>query len=80
MSSELDQVKDEHSVLMAKYYINNILLDARMGKFRRGYSTGSSSTHSLDPTDSNDYSMRPAQLDPQISEIMSNIDSPNLSQ
>ena len=80
VGSELRQVKDEHSVLMAKHYINNIFIDARMGKYRRGYSTASSSIHSLDPTDSTDRNMSPEQLDVQISEIMSNIDSPNLSQ
>jgi hypothetical protein len=80
VGSELRQVKDEHSVLMAKHYINNILIDARMGKYRRGYSTAFSSIHSLDPTDSTDCNMSPEQLDAQISEIISNIDSPNLSQ
>lgn len=34
VASELRQVKDVHSLLMAKYYINNILIKTRMGKYR----------------------------------------------
>lgn len=39
VASELRLLKDEHSALMAKYYINNILLESRMGKYKQGYST-----------------------------------------
>ncbi|CAG9137202.1 unnamed protein product [Plutella xylostella] len=56
VASELRLIKDEHSALMAKYYINNILTEARMGKYKQGYSTASTtpSEHQDSVTASND--------------------------
>lgn len=36
VASELKNVQDQRAVLQAKYYINNILLQARMGTFNSG--------------------------------------------
>lgn len=56
VASELRLIKDEHSALMAKYYINNILIEARMGKYKQDYSTASTtpSEHQDSVTASND--------------------------
>lgn len=37
VASELRNIKDEYSTLIAKQYINNILIDARIGKYRQEY-------------------------------------------
>lgn len=34
IATELRALNDDHSIIMAKYYINNILLDASLGKYR----------------------------------------------
>lgn len=45
VATELRNIKNEHAVLQAKYLINNILLEARMGKYNyTGYETGSNSS------------------------------------
>lgn len=44
VASELRNIKNEHAVLQAKYFINNILLEARMGKYNYA-ETGSNSSH-----------------------------------
>lgn len=47
VASELKNIKDEYSALIAKQYINNILIEARIGKYQYyGYSTGQNSTPS----------------------------------
>lgn len=46
VASELKNIKNEHAVLQAKYFINKILFDARMGKYNyTGYEMGSNSSH-----------------------------------
>lgn len=80
VGSELRELKDEHSALMAKYYINNILIDARLGKYRPGYSTESQSTVQRDiiqsyTTESSNIS--PEHFDEHIEQIISNMDSSN---
>lgn len=45
VATELRNIKSEHAVLQAKYFINNILLEARMGKYNyTEYETGSNSS------------------------------------
>ncbi|VVC98749.1 unnamed protein product [Leptidea sinapis] len=44
VASELRNIKDEYSTLIAKQFINNILTDARIGKYRQEYSTGRQNT------------------------------------
>lgn len=39
VASELREVKDTNSILIAKYYKNNILIDARLGKYHSGLSS-----------------------------------------
>lgn len=39
VGSELRNIKDEYSTLIAKQFINNILIDARIGKYRQEYNT-----------------------------------------
>lgn len=38
VASELRNIKDEYSTLIAKKLINNILIDARIGKYRKNTS------------------------------------------
>lgn len=40
VASELKNVKNQRTLLQAKYYINNILLQARMGNFDSNYFGG----------------------------------------
>lgn len=44
VGSELRNIKDEYSTLIAKQFINNILTDARLGKYRQEYNTYGYST------------------------------------
>lgn len=46
VASELRNIDNKHALLQAKYFINNILLDAGMGEFNyAGYETGCGSSH-----------------------------------
>lgn len=56
VASELREMKDTHSILMAKYYINNILIDARLGKYRSG--------HNCQPTEHHGYSTTSSYANP----------------
>lgn len=44
VASELRNIKNEYSTLIAKQFINNILIDARIGKYRQEYNTYGYST------------------------------------
>lgn len=39
VGSELRNIKDEYCTLIAKQFINNILIDTRLGKYRKEYNT-----------------------------------------
>lgn len=69
VGTELRALNDEHSVIMAKYYINNILLDARLGKYRTSYNNQSQ------PTVQQSYSTASSDISPEPSEqhIIQNI-------
>ncbi|CAG4981626.1 unnamed protein product [Colias eurytheme] len=69
IGTELRALNDEHSVIMAKYYINNILLDARLGKYRTGYNNQSQ------PVVQQGYSTASSDISPEPSEehIIQNI-------
>lgn len=80
VASELREIKDEHSVIMAKYYINNILIDARLGKYRSGCSTTNQSTVHRDinlgySTASSNISSE--HFDEHIEQIITDMDSSN---
>ncbi|KAG6443054.1 uncharacterized protein LOC115455727 [Manduca sexta] len=50
VASELRNIRDEYSTLIAKQHINNILIDARFGKYRQEYSSfGYNTVHASDP-------------------------------
>lgn len=69
IGTELRALKDEHSVIMAKYYINNILIDARLGKYRTGYN------YQSQPIVQQGYSTASRDISPEPSEehIIQNI-------
>ncbi|XP_063538691.1 uncharacterized protein LOC134747944 [Cydia strobilella] len=58
VASELRETKDLHSVLVAKRYINDILIKARMGRYRKDSASNSKSkgikTEQEDDSDVND--------------------------
>lgn len=53
VGTELRALNDEHSIIIAKYYINNILLDARLGKYRRSNQSQPTVQHSYSTASSN---------------------------
>ncbi|XP_060809362.1 transcription factor Adf-1-like [Amyelois transitella] len=77
VGTELRALNDEHSVIMAKYYINNILLDARLGKYRTIYNNQSQ------PVVQQGYSTASSDISPEPSEehiiqdILETMDSSN---
>ncbi|XP_061718383.1 transcription factor Adf-1-like [Cydia pomonella] len=47
VASELRETKDLHSVLIAKRYINDILINARMGKYRKDFASNNSKSKGI---------------------------------
>ncbi|XP_063538246.1 uncharacterized protein LOC134747583 [Cydia strobilella] len=47
VASELRETKDLHSVLVAKRYINDILINARMGKYRKDSASNNSKSKGI---------------------------------
>lgn len=72
VASELREVNHEHSLLMAKYHINNILFEARMGKYKvlkpaspsahSDGDDGASNVHNQDPIDIHEMSFKPLKI------------------
>ncbi|XP_045781400.1 uncharacterized protein LOC123878298 [Maniola jurtina] len=76
VASELRNIKNEHAVLQAKYFINNILLEARMGKYNYAeYQTGSNSSH----TQSYGYRSAPQQSSYSTNSVNDDIVTANAS-
>lgn len=60
VGTELRALNDEHSIIIAKYYINNILLDARLRKYRRSNQSQPTVQQSYSTASSN-ISSRPSE-------------------
>ncbi|KAH9633048.1 hypothetical protein HF086_000408 [Spodoptera exigua] len=58
IASELRNIKNEHAVLQTKYFINNILLEARMGKYN--YTENAMGSNSSDTQSYQSYGYRSA--------------------